>query len=153
MALRRTTSRAVETKKMKAVSQGSRHASFVPQDPAGGSTFEQLRKPGRRGNAVGSARLSVKATLRLAFALVLVGTLAIGAVSLAQISRLNGSTQSIYEQGYVASRAAEEARGHVLRASRAQKMLLTATTARERDELGQGIDKDLGALEREMGQL
>jgi methyl-accepting chemotaxis protein len=133
---------------MKAVSQGGRHAGFVPQDPASGATLAQPRRTGTR-----NSRLSVKATLRLAFALVLVGTLAIGAVSLTQISRLNGSAQSIYEQGYVASRAAEEARGHVLRASRAQKMLLTATTARERDELGQDIDKDLGALERGMSQL
>ncbi|RAR49923.1 methyl-accepting chemotaxis sensory transducer [Paraburkholderia unamae] len=138
---------------MKAVSQGGRHAGFVPQEPAGGTTPARQRKPGREGAATGHSRLSVKATLRLAFALVLIGTLAIGAISLAQISRLNGSTQSIYEQGYVASRAAEEARGHVLRASRAQKMLLTATTARERDELGQDIDKDLGSLVREMDQL
>ena len=119
---------------MKAVSQGGRHAGFVPQDPASGATLAQPRRTGTR-----NSRLSVKATLRLAFALVLVGTLAIGAVSLTQISRLNGSAQSIYEQGYVASRA--------------QKMLLTATTARERDELGQDIDKDLGALERGMSQL
>ncbi|PVX68700.1 methyl-accepting chemotaxis protein [Paraburkholderia unamae] len=138
---------------MKAVSQGGRHAGFVPQEPAGGTTPARQRKPGREGAATGHSRLSVKATLRLAFALVLIGTLAIGAISLAQISRLNGSTQSIYEQGYVASRAAEEARGHVLRASRAQKMLLTATTARERDELGQDIDKDLGSLVREMDPL
>ncbi|MEX3943725.1 methyl-accepting chemotaxis protein [Paraburkholderia sp. BR10937] len=138
---------------MKAVSQGGRHAGFVPQDPAGGAANAQQRKTGGAGAATRSSRLSVKATLRLAFALVLIGTLAIGAISLAQISRLNGSTQSIYEQGYVASRAAEEARGHVLRASRAQKMLLTATTARERDELGQDIDKDLGALERGMSEL
>ncbi|MEM5420435.1 MULTISPECIES: methyl-accepting chemotaxis protein [Paraburkholderia] len=138
---------------MKAVSQGGGHAGFVPQDPAGSAAHAQQRKTGRAGAATRRSRLSVKATLRLAFALVLIGTLAIGAISLAQISRLNGSTQSIYEQGYVASRAAEEARGHVLRASRAQKMLLTATTARERDELGQDIDKDLGALERGISQL
>jgi len=138
---------------MRAVSQGGRHASFVPQDPARGAAGAQGGNVGRRGTTTGSSRLSVKATLRLAFALVLIGTLAIGAVSLAQISRLNGSTQSIYEQGYVASRAAEEARGHVLRASRAQKMLLTATTARERDELGEDVDKDLAALAREMGEL
>ncbi|HEY4802436.1 MAG TPA: methyl-accepting chemotaxis protein, partial [Paraburkholderia sp.] len=82
---------------MKAVSQGGRHAGFVPQDPASGATLAQPRRTGTR-----NSRLSVKATLRLAFALVLVGTLAIGAVSLTQISRLNGSAQSIYEQGYVA---------------------------------------------------
>ena len=81
--------------------------------------------------------------LRLAFAVLLIGTLVIGVFSLTQISRLNASAQSIYDQGHVASRAAEEARGHMLRASRAQKMLLTATTAKERDELGADIDKGL----------
>lgn len=99
------------------------------------------------------AGLTVKATLRLAFALLLAGTLAIGLFSLLQISRLNGSAQSIYEQGYVASRAAEEARADMLRASRAQKMLLTATTAKERDELGADIDKGLAGLSGQMSTL
>ncbi|HEY4351218.1 MAG TPA: methyl-accepting chemotaxis protein [Paraburkholderia sp.] len=99
------------------------------------------------------AGLSVKATLRLAFAVLLIGTLAIGVVALTQISRLNGSTQSIYEQGYVANRAAEEARGEMLRASRAQKMLLTATTAKEREELGTDIDKGLVALNAGLNTL
>ncbi|QGZ61111.1 methyl-accepting chemotaxis protein [Paraburkholderia acidisoli] len=141
---------------MKAVSQGGRHAGFVPQEPAGGAADAPPHRKHDSRRAAASqnvARLSVKATLRLAFALVLVGTLAIGVFSLTQASRLNGSTQSIYEQGYVATRAAEEVRGHVLRASRAQKQLLTATTAAERDELGAGIDKDLGALGNEMTQL
>ncbi|WP_233862902.1 methyl-accepting chemotaxis protein [Paraburkholderia adhaesiva] len=118
---------------MKAVSQASQRAGFVPQGAG---------KP-----------LTVKATLRIAFVALLIGTLAMGVFSLAQISRLNDSTQSIYEQGYVASRAAEEARGHVLRASRAQKMLLTATTAKERDELGAGVESDLAGLTREMAAL
>ncbi|MFX1762470.1 methyl-accepting chemotaxis protein [Paraburkholderia sp. A1RI-2L] len=120
---------------MKAALQGRRHASFVPQDA-------------RAGRA-----LSVKTMLRVAFAVVLAGTLAIGAFSLAQISRLNDSTESIYEQGHIASRAAEEARAQVLRASRAQKMLLTATTAKERDDLGADIEKNLAALVTEMKVL
>jgi methyl-accepting chemotaxis protein len=123
---------------MKAVSQAGQRAGFMPQDAA----TARAGKP-----------LSVKATLRIAFSALLVGTLAMGVFSLTQISRLNDSTQSIYEQGYVASRAAEEARGHVLRASRAQKMLLTATTAKERDDLGAGIESDLAALTREMETL
>jgi methyl-accepting chemotaxis protein len=49
----------------------------------------------------------------------------------------------IYDQGYVANTAAEEARGYVLRASRAHKALLPASTARERDELGVEINGDL----------
>ncbi|WP_028228949.1 methyl-accepting chemotaxis protein [Paraburkholderia ferrariae] len=135
---------------MKAVSQGNRQAGFMPQDTlaAGAAQGSSKRARGRAGKS-----FSVKATLRTAFAVLLIGTLAMGVFSLTQISRLNGSTQSIYEEGYVASRAAEEARGHVLRASRAQKMLLTATTARERDELGDDVDHDLQALGREMDQL
>ena len=42
---------------------------------------------------------TVKATLRAAFAILLVGTLAIGVFSLWQISRLNASIASVYEQG------------------------------------------------------
>ncbi|WP_323120889.1 methyl-accepting chemotaxis protein [Burkholderia alba] len=96
---------------------------------------------------------SVKTTLRTAFAALLVGTLAIGLFSLVQISRLNESIKSVYEQGHVASRAAEEVRGYVLRASRAQKMLLTATTAKERDDLGADIDKGLAAIAAELVTL
>ncbi|MEX3813551.1 methyl-accepting chemotaxis protein [Paraburkholderia sp. BR13439] len=97
--------------------------------------------------------LSVKATLRIAFAILLAGTLLIGVFSLLQIGRLNASAQSIYDQGHVASRAAEEARGHMLRASRAQKMLLTATTAKERDELGADIERGLAGLNEQLRTL
>ncbi|WP_310634261.1 methyl-accepting chemotaxis protein [Paraburkholderia sp.] len=150
---------------MRAMTEAGRHAGFVPDElgaPGGnGAAGSGKGKGGGKGKKQRAAvntradasRLSVKATLRLAFAVVLVGTLAIGAFSLTQISRLNDSTESIYEQGHVASRAAEEARGHVLRASRSQKMLLTATTARERDELGDGIEKDLSAIVDEMKVL
>jgi methyl-accepting chemotaxis protein len=109
-----------------------------------------------RGNEpppAGKGGLTVKATLRLAFALVLAGTLAIGVIALTQISRLADSTQSIYTQGYIASRAAEETRGYVLRASRSQKMLLTATTAKERDELGTQIDQALASIGAEQERL
>jgi methyl-accepting chemotaxis protein len=94
----------------------------------------------------GAAGLSVKSTLRLAFASLLVGTVVIGGFALAQIRSIGGSTQLIYDQGYVASTAAEEARAYVLRASRAQKSLLTASTAKERDELGAEIDGDLSNI-------
>lgn len=133
---------------MKAVSQAGQRAGFMPQDTAADAASRAVPAAARAGKP-----LSVKATLRIAFSALLVGTLLMGVFSLTQISRLNDSTQSIYEQGYVASRAAEEARGHVLRASRAQKMLLTATTAKERDELGAGIESDLAALTREMDTL
>jgi len=133
---------------MKAVSLGSKSGvGFVAgREPAGGSS--PSRKP------VGRLKgLSVKTMLRLAFAVLLIGTLAIGVFALTQVSRLNASAQSIYDQGHVASRAAEEARGYVLRASRAQKMLLTATTAKERDELGADIDKDLSGISTQMSSL
>ncbi|HEY1999205.1 methyl-accepting chemotaxis protein [Paraburkholderia sp.] len=133
---------------MKAVSLGSQPAAgFVPHDePAGGSSDSQAPGSGPKG-------LSVKATLRLAFAVLLIGTLVMGVFSLAQIGRLNGSAQSIYDQGHVASRAAEEVRAAMLRASRAQKMLLTATTGKERDELGTDIDTALAALSTQMNTL
>ncbi|WP_341314854.1 methyl-accepting chemotaxis protein [Paraburkholderia sp. IMGN_8] len=137
---------------MKAVSLGGQKgAGFVPEGEAAGKS--QSHGQGGRGPAVRLKGLSVKAMLRLAFAVLLIGTLAIGVFSLTQISRLNGSAQSIYDQGHVASRAAEEARGHMLRASRAQKMLLTATTAKERDELGADIDKGLSGLAAQLGTL
>lgn len=138
---------------MKAVSLGGQTgAGFVPEGEAAGKPSPS-RGRGSRPRAVRLKGLSVKATLRLAFAVLLIGTLAIGVFSLTQISRLNASTQSIYDQGHVASRAAEEARGHTLRASRAQKMLLTATTAKERDELGADIDKALSGLAVQLGTL
>ncbi|CAH2907008.1 MAG: Methyl-accepting chemotaxis sensor/transducer protein [uncultured Paraburkholderia sp.] len=137
---------------MKAVSLGSRKsAGFVPDAEVAGRL--PSRRKGSRARVARLKGLSVKAMLRLAFAVLLVGTLAIGVFSLTQISRLNASAQSIYDQGHVASRAAEEARGHMLRASRAQKMLLTATTAKERDELGADIDKGLSGLAAELGTL
>ncbi|CAB3642185.1 methyl-accepting chemotaxis protein [Paraburkholderia rhynchosiae] len=140
---------------MKAVSLGSRTgAGFVPDGEAAGRSPSRGKDgKGGRSRAVRLKGLSVKTMLRLAFAVLLIGTLAIGVFSLTQISRLNASAQSIYDQGHVASRAAEEARGHMLRASRAQKMLLTATTAKERDDLGADIDKGLGGLSTELGTL
>ncbi|HEX7684323.1 MAG TPA: methyl-accepting chemotaxis protein [Trinickia sp.] len=133
---------------MKAVSLGRRSgAGFVPDGTgAGGRSRKRAAKSRLSG-------LSVKASLRLAFAVMLVGTLVIGVFSLTQIERLNGSIKSIYEQGHVASRAAEEVRANVLRASRAQKTLLTATTAKERDELGAEIDKGLSAINGEVATL
>jgi methyl-accepting chemotaxis protein len=134
---------------MKAVSPGSQRGAgfstgFAPEaQPVGGTRSRAVRFKGT----------SVKTTLRVAFAVLLVGTLLIGVFSLAQISRLNASAQSIYDQGHIASRAVEEARGHMLRASRAQKMLLTATTGKERDELGADIDQALAGLSAQLGTL
>ncbi|SAL45351.1 methyl-accepting chemotaxis protein [Caballeronia telluris] len=128
---------------------------FLLRGHAGAGSVSQASKDASRTRraAAGRGGLSVKASLRLAFALVLAGTLAIGAIALTQIGRLNDSTGSIYTQGYVASRAAEETRGDLLRASRSQKMLLTATTAKERDELGAQIEEALAAIGKEQAQL
>ncbi|WP_310342245.1 methyl-accepting chemotaxis protein [Rhodoferax saidenbachensis] len=87
--------------------------------------------------------LSVRASLWLAFASVLAGAVVIGVFSLFQMGRLNASTKAIYEQEYAAGQAAEQARGLILRASRAQTQLLTATTAAERNTLGTDIEASL----------
>jgi methyl-accepting chemotaxis protein len=92
------------------------------------------------------AQLSVKASLRLAFAFVLAGAALIGGFSLVQMGRLNASSQAIFDREYVAAQAAEQIRGLVLRASRAQTQLLTATTANERDALGKDIDASLAEI-------
>ena len=122
---------------------GNPGAGFIPDGGAKAAARAMAKI------AVTSGRsLSVKASLRLAFALLLVGTLVIGVIALTQISRLNGSTESIYREGYVASRDVEELRSAVLRASRSQKMLLTATTAKERDELGADVEHALADIGR-----
>jgi methyl-accepting chemotaxis protein len=121
--------------------RGNSGAGFIPDGGAKAAARTMAKIAATSGRS-----LSVKASLRLAFALLLVGTLVIGVIALTQISRLNGSTESIYREGYVASRDVEELRGAVLRASRSQKMLLTATTAKERDELGADIEHALADI-------
>ncbi len=94
---------------------------------------------------------SVKASLFMAFASVLAGALVIGAFSLWQMGRINASTQAIYEHEYAAGQAVEQVRGLVLRASRAQSQLLTATTAGERDSLGKDVAGSLAEIEKRLG--
>jgi methyl-accepting chemotaxis protein len=104
---------------------------------------------GRSGSRRDSGR-SVKTSLLLAFAAVLAGALVMGAFSLWQMGRINASTRAIYEQEYAAGQAAEQVRGLVLRASRAQSQLLTATTASERDGLGKDIESSLSEIEKRL---
>ncbi|MCC8394256.1 methyl-accepting chemotaxis protein [Paraburkholderia sp. MMS20-SJTR3] len=140
---------------------GAQRAGWLESGPAGTDPAARTERDRAAGvyraepgpAAARAAGLSVKATLRIAFAVLLLGTLLIGVFSLLQIGRLAASAQSIYDQGHVASRAAEEARGHMLRASRAQKMLLTATTAKERDELGADIERGLAGLGEQLRTL
>ena len=94
--------------------------------------------------------MTVRASLRFAFASVLAGALVIGVFSLFQMGRLNGSTQAIYEQEYTAGMATEQARGLLLRASRAQKQLLTASTAEERVALGQDVEASMTEIAQRM---
>jgi methyl-accepting chemotaxis protein len=97
--------------------------------------------------------LSVKASLRMAFASVLLGALVIGVFSLFQMGRLNASTQAIYEQEYAAGQSAEQVRGYVLRVSRAQKQLLTATTADERTALGADVESGLVNIDKQLATI
>jgi methyl-accepting chemotaxis protein len=96
---------------------------------------------------------SVRNSLRMAFAVMLCGTLVVGALSLAQLHRLESATQTVYSEGYQATKAAEEARGSMLRATRAQKSLLTASTAKERDDLGHEIDLNLANMNQQLAQI
>ena len=100
--------------------------------------------------AVSADGMSVRTSLRLAFAAVLAGALVIGVFSLFQMGRLNASTQTIYEQEYAAGQAAEQARGNVLRASRAQTQLLTASTPAERESLAKDVEAALASITKEL---
>ncbi|TXH91367.1 MAG: methyl-accepting chemotaxis protein [Rhodoferax sp.] len=99
-----------------------------------------------RGGPETGGGLSVKGSLALAFACVMAGVLAIGGFSLVQMGRLNASTQAIYEQEYKAGQAAEQLRSNLLRISRAQKQLLTASTADERTNLGKDVEGSVQAI-------
>jgi methyl-accepting chemotaxis protein len=97
--------------------------------------------------------LRVKTRLRLAFASVLVGVMVIGLFSLVQMGQLNASTQNIYDKEYVAGQAAEQIRSYLLRASRAQTQLLTASTAAERVDYGNAIEASLAQTSKRMETL
>ena len=103
---------------------------------------ERLLKP---ANSAADG-MSVRASLRLAFAIVVAGALVIGAFSLYQMGRLNASTKVIYEKEYVAGQAAEQVRSNVLRASRAQTQLLTSSTAGEREALAKDVEASLAEV-------
>jgi methyl-accepting chemotaxis protein len=111
-----------------------------------GRTFSERKMPVWLGQARFAENLSVRASLLLSFLCLLLGAVVIGVFSLWQMGRLNASTQTIYEREYAAGLAAEQARSHVLRASRAQKQLLTATTAQERLDLGKDVEAGLGNI-------
>jgi methyl-accepting chemotaxis protein len=87
--------------------------------------------------------LSVQASLRMAFGAVLAGAVVIGAFSLWQMGRISATSQAVFEREYTGGQAAEQIRGLVLRASRAQTQLLTATTASERTGLGKDVDASI----------
>lgn len=97
--------------------------------------------------------LSVRASLGLAFACVVTGAVVIGGFSLFQMGRLNASTRIIYDQEYTAGQAAEQVRGNVLRASRAQTQLLTASTPQEREALGKDIETSLTEADKKIAVI
>jgi methyl-accepting chemotaxis protein len=107
----------------------------------------------RRARSLVWERMTVRTSLWLAFASVLLGAVVIGVFSLFQMGRLNHSTQVIYEQEFAAGQAAEQARGLILRASRAQSQLLTATTAAERDALGADIEASLAEVAKRLATI
>lgn len=97
--------------------------------------------------------LSVRASLGLAFACVVAGAVVIGVFSLFQMGRLNASTRIIYDQEYTAGQAAEQVRGNVLRASRAQTQLLTASTPQEREGLGKDVETSLAEVDKKIAVI
>lgn len=97
--------------------------------------------------------LTVRASLLMAFATMLLGALAIGAFSLRQMGGLNDASRVLYDQAYRAGQAAEQVRSGMLRASRAQSQLLTATTAAERDTLGTQIASSLRHVDEQTAVL
>ena len=88
-------------------------------------TAVRIQLPGART----LSKLSVRASLWIAFAVMLGGALLIGVFSLIQMGGLNRSSQTLYEQAYIAGQATEQVRSTVLKVSRAQTQVLTATTA------------------------
>ena len=137
------------------LSEGSAQEAYPKKAPLlgmGGFVETVRHRIAKSGAGVGDG-MSVKASLLLAFAAVLAGALVIGIFSLFQMGRLNASTHVIYEQEYAAGQAAEQARGNVLRASRAQTQLLTASTAGERDTLAKDIETSLGAIAKGLDQV
>ena len=132
-----------------ALSENRANARQRPTNPALdalGGVVQTLRA--RLLNPASSAAdgMSVRASLRLAFAVVVAGALVIGVFSLFQMGRLNASTGVIYEQEYKAGQAAEQVRSNILRASRAQTQLLTSSTAAERDTLAKDIEGSLAEV-------
>ena len=91
-------------------------------------------------------RLTVQASLRLAFGAVLAGAVLIGGLSLLQMGRISATSQAVFDREYTGGQAAEQIRGLVLRASRAQTQLLTATTASERTTLGKEVDASIAEI-------
>lgn len=118
--------------------------------PGMGGLAQTVRHRLDAAGAVSADGMSVRASLRLAFAAVVAGALVIGVFSLFQMGRLNASTQIIYEQEYAAGQAAEQARGNVLRASRAQTQLLTASTSAERETLAKDVEGALANIAKEL---
>ena len=112
--------------------------------------FETTQAAGKPGKY---RALTVRTSLLLAFASILVGALIIGVFSLLQMGRINAASQAIYTRAFAAGQAAEQVRSLVLRASRAESQLLTATTANERNGLGQDIASSIADINKRLAML
>ena len=115
-----------------------------------GSMAQTVRERLLKSASSAADGMSVRASLRLAFAIVVAGALVIGMFSLFQMGRLNASTHVIYEQEYTAGQAAEQVRSNILRASRGQTQLLTASTATEREALSKDIEASLAEVSKKI---
>ncbi len=116
-------------------------------------TADEATTPARKRRTNPLSGLSVKGSLAFAFICVLVGVLVMGVFAQTQMGRLNNSTKAIYEEEYMAGQAAEQLRSNLLRISRAQKQLLTATTAAEREALGKDVDAGVQSINKLMKSI
>ena len=73
--------------------------------------------PYQRTRITALENMTVRSSLWLAFASVLLGAVVIGVFSLFQMGRLNASTHVIYEQEYTGGQAAEQVREIICRES------------------------------------
>ncbi|MFM0395046.1 methyl-accepting chemotaxis protein [Paraburkholderia phytofirmans] len=101
---------------------------------------------GRRSPAAESislSRMTVKASLRMAFSLILMASVSIGLISIAQIWRVGNTAALTYTEGFASNRTVGTIRASVLRASRTRATLLSAATARERDDATEEISRNI----------
>lgn len=93
--------------------------------------------------SISLSRMTVKASLRAAFSLILMASVSIGLISIAQIWRVGNTAVLTYTEGFASNRTVGTIRASVLRASRTQATLLSPATARERDDATEEISRNI----------